>query len=97
MNITVINGSPHMGNGYTSQILAPLIKGMRNAKAEVTLLYSSKLKIKPCTGEFHCWFKKPGECILKDDMQSVYKNLADSDILILATQYIFHYQEKCKI
>ncbi len=58
---------------------------MRSAKAEVTLLYTSKLKIKPCTGEFHCWFKKPGQCILKDDMQSVYEILTDSDILILAT------------
>jgi len=85
MNITVINGSPRMSKGYTSQILEPLMEGMRNAKAEVTLLYSSKLKIKPCTGEFHCWFKNPGECILKDDMQSVYKLLIDSDILILAT------------
>lgn len=85
MNITVINGSPRMSKGYTSQILEPLIKGMRNAKAEVTLLYANKLKIKPCTGEFYCWFVKPGECILKDDMQSVYKLLTDSDILILAT------------
>jgi multimeric flavodoxin WrbA len=85
MNITVINGSPRMHKGYTSQILEPLIEGMRTAKAEVTLLYASKLKIKPCIGEFHCWFKIPGECILKDDMQSVYKLLIDTDILILAT------------
>jgi len=84
MNITVINGSPRMSKGYTSQILEPLIEGMRNAKAEVTLLQASKLKIKPCTGEFYCWFKKPGECILKDDMQAVYELLIDSDILILA-------------
>ena len=85
MNITVINGSPRMSNGYTSQILEPLIEGMRNAKAEVTLLYTSKLNIKPCIGEFHCWFKKPGECNLKDDMHAVYEILTDSDILILAT------------
>jgi multimeric flavodoxin WrbA len=85
MNITVINGSPRMNNGYTSQILEPLIEGIRNAKAGLTLLYSSKLKIKPCIGEFHCWFKKPGVCNLRDDMQSVYEILTDSDILILAT------------
>lgn len=45
MNITVINGSPRTNQGNTSQILAPFIEGMRNAKAELTLLYSSKLKI----------------------------------------------------
>ena len=85
MNVTVINGSPHKSKGYTAQILEPLIKGMKKAKAEVTLLYTSKLKIKPCIGDYHCWFVKPGECIVKDDMQSVYKILIDSDILILAT------------
>jgi multimeric flavodoxin WrbA len=85
MNITAINGSPRMDKGYTSQILEPLIEGMQNASAEVTLLYSHKLEIEPCIGEFHCWFKNPGECIFKDDMQSVYDQLKDSDILIIAT------------
>ncbi len=85
MNIAVINGSPRTSKGYTSQILEPLINGILKAKAEVNLLYTSKLKIKPCKGEFHCWFEKPGQCHLKDDMQSVYKILIDSDILILAT------------
>lgn len=84
MNITVINGSPRKSKDYTSQIVEPLIKGMRKAKAEVTLFYSSKLKIKPCKGEFYCWFEKPGQCILKDDMETVYNILINSDILILA-------------
>ena len=85
MYITVINGSPRMNRGYTAQILGPLVKGMQDAEAEVSLIYASKIKIKPCIGEFHCWFKKPGECILKDDMQSVYNTITDSDILVLAT------------
>jgi multimeric flavodoxin WrbA len=85
MKVIVINGSPRMDKGYTARILEPLMEGMQDAGAEVILLYSSKLKIKPCTGEFHCWFKKPGECIFKDDMQSVYKIMKDSDILIFAT------------
>ena len=85
MKVTVINGSPRMSKGYTSKILEPLINGMCEAKAEVTLLYTSKLKIKPCIGEFHCWYEKVGECIIKDDMQSVYQLLTDSDILIIAT------------
>jgi multimeric flavodoxin WrbA len=85
MKVAVINGSPKKSKGYTSQILEPFIEGMLDAKAEVTLLYASKLKIKPCIGEFNCWYKKPGECILKDDMQAVYELLTDSNILILAT------------
>jgi putative NADPH-quinone reductase len=85
MKITVINGSPRTSRGYTSQILEPFIKGMQNAGAEISLIYSHKLKIKPCVGDFYCWFKKPGECIFKDDMQVVYNQLKDTDILIIAT------------
>ncbi len=85
MKVTVINGSPRLSKGYTTQILTPFIEGMRQGEADVDLLYASKLKIKPCIGEFHCWNVKLGECILKDDMQSVYKILEDTDILVFAT------------
>ncbi len=37
MKVTIINGSPRMDKGYTSQILEPLIEGMKDARAEVTL------------------------------------------------------------
>lgn len=85
MKVAVINGSPRLSKGHTAQVLEPFIEGMRQAKAEVNLIYASKLKIKPCIGDFSCWYAKPGECILQDDMQSVYELLKDSDILILAT------------
>lgn len=85
MKVTAINGSARLSKGYTVQVLEPFIEGMRKAKAEVNLIYASKLKVKPCIGDFDCWFTKPGECILQDDMQSVYQLLRDSDILILAT------------
>jgi multimeric flavodoxin WrbA len=85
MEITVINGSPRLSKGYTARILQPFIEGMREAKANVDLIYASKLKIKPCIGEFHCWNVKLGECILKDDMQAVYKKLEDTESLVIAT------------
>jgi hypothetical protein len=85
MEVTTINGSARMSKGYTAQVLEPFINGMRQANAEVNLIYASKLKVKPCVGGFDCWYTKPGECIIKDDMQSVYQLLRDSEILILAT------------
>ncbi len=41
MKVTVINGSPRMKKGYTSKILDPFIDGMQDARADVTLLYST--------------------------------------------------------
>ena len=33
----------------------------------------------------YCWYKKAGECCIKDDMQLLYPKLREADILILAT------------
>ncbi|MFW6117097.1 MAG: flavodoxin family protein [Thermoproteota archaeon] len=47
--------------------------------------YSSRLNIKPCTREFYCWNKKPGQCYIDDDMQMIYPKLRRTDGLALAT------------
>lgn len=79
------NGSPNMERGRTALILNPFLEGAREAGAETELFYASKLKIRPCTGCFSCWDEKPGECVIKDDMQTLYPKLRNADILVLAT------------
>jgi hypothetical protein len=75
-----------MGKGYTAMVLTPFIQGMTDAGSDVELFYTSRLKVKPCTcGEMYCWYKKPGECCIKDDMQLLYPKLREADILVLAT------------
>lgn len=86
MKVIAINGSPRMEKGYTALILTPFIHGMMDAGSEVELFYARRLKVKPCTcGEMYCWYKKAGECCIKDDMQLLYPKLMRADILILAT------------
>jgi multimeric flavodoxin WrbA len=81
-----INGSPRMEKGNTAMVLTPFIQGMMDAGSDVELFYASRLKVKPCTcGEMYCWYKRPGECFIKDDMQLLYPKLKEADILILAT------------
>jgi multimeric flavodoxin WrbA len=84
--IVAINGSPRTEKGYTAMVLAPFIQGMMDAGSDVELFYTNRLKVKPCTcGEMYCWYGKPGECCIKDDMQSLYPKLREADILVLAT------------
>jgi len=86
MKVIVINGSPRMEKGYTTLILTHFIHGMMDAGSEVELFYARRLKVKPCTcGEMYCWYKKAGECCIKDDMQLLYPQLREADILVLAT------------
>ena len=85
MKVLAINGSPRGEKGITALILEPFLDGMKEAGAEVHLFYTKKLKINPCQGEHDCWFKTPGKCFQKDDMQEVLPKLIEADILVLAT------------
>ncbi len=85
IKVVAINGSPRMEKGNTAMILTPFIQGMVDAGSDVELFYAKRLKVKPCTGEMHCWYGKAGECIIKDDMELLYPKLREAEILVLAT------------
>lgn len=79
-----INGSPNMGKGDNAMVLSPFIEGMKDAGVNVDLFNARRLKVKPCTGTLRCWYKEPGECYIKDDMQMLYPKLREAEIFILA-------------
>jgi multimeric flavodoxin WrbA len=83
--VVAINGSPRMEKGNTFMILTPFLQGMTDAGADVELFYASRLDVEPCTGEFQCWYEKPGECYIQDDMQDLYPRLRAAEMLVLAT------------
>lgn len=74
-----------MEKSTTSKILTPFLEGIEEAGASVELFYAKRLNVKPCAGELYCWNKKPGQCYIKDNMQSLYPKLRDADILVFAT------------
>lgn len=74
-----------MEKGNTAKILTPFLNGMMEAGATVELFYAKKLNIKPCIGDFQCWYEKVGECIYSDDMQTLLAKLRKAEILVLAT------------
>lgn len=85
MKVIAFNSSPRMDKGNTALILTPFLEGMSEAGAEIELSYTKKLNINPCQGNFICWFKTPGKCFQKDDMQMLYPKLREADIWVFAT------------
>lgn len=78
--VLAFNCSPRMGRGNTALILDPFIEGLRDAGARVELLYTKKLRILPCTGEFSCWSARTrGKCHLKDDCAAVLERMGKAD------------------
>lgn len=85
VKVIAINASPKMDKGNTALILDPFLDGMRESGAEVELLYTKKLEIKPCQGELNCWLKTPGKCFQGDDMDAVLDAMRAADVWVLAT------------
>jgi multimeric flavodoxin WrbA len=85
MKAIAINGSPHMKEGNTAMILNPFLEGMKEAGCDVEVFYTMKLKIGPCNGDMSCWFKNPGICGQKDDMQMLAPKLKEADIIVWAS------------
>ncbi|MBY8998342.1 MAG: flavodoxin family protein [Candidatus Thorarchaeota archaeon] len=74
-----------MEKGNTHKVLTAFLEGMKEANATVETVFAKRLKIRPCLGDFQCWYDKVGECIQTDDMESLYPKLREADILVLAT------------
>lgn len=85
IKVVAVNGGIRMEKSDTTMITKPFLDGMKEAGASVELFYVKRFGIKPCTGDFYCWYGKPGECIISDDMQLLYPRLREADILVLAT------------
>jgi multimeric flavodoxin WrbA len=83
--VLAINGSAQMEKGNTAMVLTPFIQSMEDEGATVEVVYAKKLKIRPCIGDFQCWFEKVGECIHSDDMQTLFPKMREAEILVLAT------------
>jgi multimeric flavodoxin WrbA len=85
MRVLALNSSPRKDKGNTALILNPFLDGVKEAGADVELIYTSDLKINPCYGDFKCWTKTPGVCSQKDDMSMINQKMSQADILVLAS------------
>jgi multimeric flavodoxin WrbA len=86
MKIIGICGSPRRGN--TEWMLTALGAALEKSGAEVEILLLRKMNIKMCLGCLYCekgGKLRKGNCVIKDDMASVYPKLLAADAIVLAT------------
>lgn len=79
-------GSPRR-NGNTAALLNRVLDGIYNEEksAREDYIFLHERNIKPCTGCNSCKAEKNGICIIKDDMQDIYKGIAESELVIFAS------------
>jgi multimeric flavodoxin WrbA/putative sterol carrier protein len=92
MKVLALNSSMRGdGQSRTEMLLTHLVKGMREAGAEVEMVNLREKKIQYCLGCFTCSTKTPGQCAIKDDMsQELYPKWLESDLCIYGTP-LFHW------
>ena len=89
MAITVLGiyGSPRKG-GNTDRLMDRALEGARAAGAETRAVYARDLRMSGCLECGGC--DKTGECVIEDDMRSVYPLLAAAEIIFLASPIFFY-------
>lgn len=85
MKITVFNGSPWGVLGHTYIMMQEFSLGAHQAGAKVRNIQLVEKKINACTGCGVCFYKTPGKCVFKDDMQSLIRKFVASDVVVFAT------------
>lgn len=81
MHALVINGSPKGASSNTMWLTNAFVSGFPEEVTVKTVTLRDK-DIHPCMGCFSCWTKTPGQCALKDDMQELYQDILEADIII---------------
>lgn len=80
--IIAINGSPRV-QGSTAALVDEVIKGAGERGAQVKSYSVSDLDVKGCQSCYAC--REQGRCVLQDDMQQLYDEIASASGIILAT------------
>ena len=87
LKIIGIYGSPRV-NGNSSILLDEALKGAVDNGAAIKTIRVCDLDISGCTECAGC--DTTGNCIIKDDMQEIYPQLQDADVILLASSIFFY-------
>lgn len=99
MKILVLNGSPRPG-GNTSEMIAAFREAAEGHGHQIVSFDVCRMEIKGCLACEYCHGKGRGTCIQKDDMQKIYAELSDTEMIVLAAPIYYHGisgQLKCTI
>ena len=86
MKILGINGSPRI-NGNIDLLLDKVLQGAGSKGAEAEKIILNKLEFVPC--QECAKMADDGGCLVKDDMQAVYKKIKEADAIVFASPVFF--------
>ena len=82
--IVVLLGSPRK-KGNSSTLAEQVSKGALSEGASVEAYYLNGMNIRPCQACMKCQEDGSPGCAVKDDMQTLYPQLKEADVIVLAS------------
>lgn len=89
MKILVLNGSPRP-NGNTAGMIAVFREAAESRGHQVSVFNVCKMKINGCLACEYCHGQGRGSCVQQDDMQEIYEELKNTEMLVLAAPIYYH-------
>jgi len=87
MKVLAISGSPRP-QGNTAFLLDEVLSELEKAGIETGRIDIAQANIKPCLGHDNCAEYK--KCLQHDDMDAIFKDMAEADGLIVATPVYYY-------
>ena len=82
--VVIVMGSPRK-NGNSATLAQRVADGAKAVGAEVESFYLHEMDIKPCSACDECLESSSKDCIINDDMKSLYPKLRQADALVIAS------------
>ena len=87
LKILGIMGSPRI-KGNTDLLLDEALRGVQGQQVETEKIVVDKLKVAPCREYYGCL--RDGNCVIRDDMDSIYPKLVEAEGIIVASPIFFY-------
>ena len=88
MKALILNGA-RKGGATLAPVVEALSSELIQGGYEPTMLALSEHEIASCRGDFGCWVKTPGECVIDDVARDISCGMLNSDLLALLTPVTF--------
>ena len=86
--IIVLNGAARK-NGNTAKLVNAFTEGAKSAGNQVKIFYLDGMKIHSCKGCLHAGRDSKSPCSQKDDMEQIYAEFEDADVVVFASSLYF--------
>lgn len=87
MNALILTDGEYKTEEYDE--LIKLTKKLLEGKNYKSRILEIDRGLRSCKGCFGCWIKKPGECVINDEMLKIYQSYMNSDAVIFICPVVF--------